>query len=610
MLITGKFSSIIKISIIQNKLRNFMRLNTMNYLFGKMTMGGSYKFYSSLGLSLFGIYGVNKISKQNVENAECWGIIGYVGKTKNSEIIILEGIDFLKYRGYDSAGIWTINEEGKFIIDKKASTEGGDCIKKLFEEAKGKHNGYIGIGHTRWATHGGKTDINSHPHLDLSKTLWICHNGMVENYLEIKTKLEQQGIHPISETDTELIVLNVKFLKDTELLSTEDAFRKWMSEIEGSNCVLLLDKEQPDKIFAYKNAGSLMIGIFDDGFIVSSQAKAFQEYAKSYQNIENDQVYVISPTEIQCKGGSGSDEIKVLKHSKINKNPNHPFRTFYEEEVFSQSETAEQTLKFGGRIPDELHVKLGGLDSMHDELIEIDNLIISAMGTSLYAGMFGEGLMMQFWCFDSVRAIESTSITENYFRAKNQALLAISQSGETIDVKQTITLAQDKGKLAFAIVNEVESVIARQTKLGVFLNCGHETSVASTKAFTSQCLWMGLLTAWFAQNKFPDLFVEERKKLIRNLQDFSSWVQEIFDNTVESIKNLASKLHNKSYMAILGKGLWYPIALESALKIKEITYMPAEGYSSGKNYYNYSTVDNFWRFLSYQNFKNCAKNFV
>ena len=311
---------------------------------------------------------------------------------------------------------------------------------------------------------------------------------MIENYLDIKAKLAENGIYQISETDTELIALYTQFFKDTEGLSTEDAFRKCMSEIEGSNCCLLLDKEQPDRIYAYKNAGSLLIGICDGGFIISSMAAAFQNHTLRYQNIENDEVYVIFADRIQCKARGGSEEVRTLQHSKINKKPTEPYTTFYEEEVFAQPLTAMQTLNFGGRIEDEYTVKLGGLDVKREQLLLIDTLHISAMGSSYYAGKYGEMIMKKFESFENVWATESTNISECYFRSKNQGLLAISQSGETVDVKESITLAQDKGVLAFSIVNEVESVIARQTELGIFLNCGRETSVASTKAFTSQCL--------------------------------------------------------------------------------------------------------------------------
>mmetsp|Transcript_40083 Transcript_40083/g.45976 ORF Transcript_40083/g.45976 Transcript_40083/m.45976 type:complete len:266 (-) Transcript_40083:886-1683(-) len=263
--------------------------------------------------------------------------------------------------------------------------------------AEGKHNHTVGIGHTRWATHGNKTDINAHPHYDLSERFAVVHNGMIENYLEIKALLKQKGIEPISQTDTELIALYTKYLVDSEGLSTEEAFRKCFRSIEGSNCFLLLDKNEPDKIFAAKSAGSLLIGIGEKGFVISSQVAAFQQYTRRYVQVPNGEVVVITREEIirQDKVLDKND-IRMLRKEIIDKKPKPGYRWFFEQEIFEQPEAISKALNFGARISGNDRIKLGGFEGREDDLKAIENLVIAACGTSLYAGMYGALLMRKF----------------------------------------------------------------------------------------------------------------------------------------------------------------------------------------------------------------------
>jgi glutamine---fructose-6-phosphate transaminase (isomerizing) len=245
--------------------------------------------------------------------------------------------------------------------------------------ATGKHDHTIGIGHTRWATHGGKTDLNAHPHLDKSGRFAVVHNGMIENFLEIRQLLKDAGIEQSSQTDTELIALYTKYLVDTEGLNTEEAFKRCFAEIDGSNCVLLIDREQPDRLYAAKNSGSLLIGIHDKGFCVSSQVAAFQAYTRKYVQVPNNEVVVITRDEIK-KGDKVIDKNKVreLRREKIDKTPKPGYKWFFEQEIYEQPEAVSKTLNFGGRISANNRIKLGGLESREDDLKAIDNLVIAA----------------------------------------------------------------------------------------------------------------------------------------------------------------------------------------------------------------------------------------
>lgn len=449
--------------------------------------------------------------------------------------------------------------------------------------AEGHHDHNIGIGHTRWATHGNKTDLNAHPHFDLTERFAVVHNGMIDNFLEIRQVLKDAGIEQKTQTDTELIALYTKYIQDNEGLSTEEAFRKCFLSLEGSNCCLLIDKEQPDRIFAAKNAGSLLIGISDKGFVLSSQVAAFQQFTRRYVQVPNNQVVVVTKEEIIRQDKVlDKEDIRTLKREIIDKKPKPGFKWFFEQEVFEQPEAISKTLNFGGRIAANNRVKLGGLESREDDLKSIDNLIIAACGTSLYSGMYAALLMRKFQCFQSIVPYTASDITEDYLYPRNTGVLSITQSGETEDLKKLIRLAQKQGKVCFNVINEVESEIARMTELGVFLNAGREVSVASTKAFLCQTVALCLVTAWFAEKKHPNKFVLERIELLENLKVFCMKVQETLHENRFEIEDLAKEIKDREYMAVLGKGLCEPIAKEAALKIKEVTYMHAEGYSSGE----------------------------
>ena len=353
--------------------------------------------------------------------------------------------------------------------------------------------------------------------------------------------------------------------------------------MDGSNCCLLIDREEPDRIYAAKNAGSLLIGISDKGFVISSQVAAFQQFTRRYVQVPNNEVVAVTREEIIRRDKVlDKEDIKTLKREIIDKKPKPGYKWFFEQEVYEQPEAVSKTLNFGGRIAGNNRVKLGGLENREDDLKAVDNLVIGACGTSLYAGMFGALLMRKFQCFESVTPYTASDINEDFLYPRNTGVLSITQSGETEDLKKVIRLAQKNGKLCFNVINEVESEIARMTELGVFLNAGREVSVASTKAFLSQAVALTLVTCWFAEKKHPNKFVFERIELLQNLKVLTMKIQETLHENRFEMQDLAKEIKDKTYMAVLGKGLCEPIAKEAALKIKEVTYMHAEGYSSGE----------------------------
>jgi len=353
--------------------------------------------------------------------------------------------------------------------------------------------------------------------------------------------------------------------------------------LEGSNCCLLIDKETPDKLYAAKNAGSLLIGIGDKGFAISSQVAAFQGYTRRYVQVPNNEVICVTKEEIIGRGKTiNKDDIKVMKKEIIDKKPKPGYKWFFEQEIFEQAEAISKTLNYGARISSNNRVKLGGLEAQEDELKSVENLIIGACGTSLYSGCYAALLMKKFQVFQSVTPQTASDINDDYLYPRNTGVLSITQSGETEDLKKLIRLAQSKNIVCFNVINEVESEIARMTELGVFINAGREVSVASTKAFMCQSIALCLVTMWFAEKKNPSKFVLERMELLQNLKMFTMKVQETLNENKFEIEEIARAVQDKEYMAVLGKGLCEPIAKEAALKIKEVTYMHAEGYSSGE----------------------------
>lgn len=480
---------------------------------------------------------------------------------------LIEGLKILQNRGYDSAGITSV--QSNCLITTKYASSGttSDAINKL-EKTSDIHDSCIGIAHTRWATHGGKTDFNAHPHHDQNNRIALVHNGVIENSNELKDELIQKGFIFKSETDTEVIVQLISSYLELDLL---EATKKAISRLRGTWGLVIIDKSNPAELIAAKNGSPLLIGQTPDRIFIASEAAAFSRYAKQYVSLENGDVVKIKIGEPLI-----GKNILLSSEENIQLNPS-PFLHWTIKEIFEQPEAISRALNYGGRLIDESSVKLGGLEENKDSLLTIDNLIISACGTSLNAALYGAGLMRYLQCFSSIQVVDSAELTSEYFTQKS-GLLVLSQSGETKDVHRALNMAIELNVPVFSVVNSVGSLIALTTKCGVYLNAGREMAVASTKAFVSQVVVLALISVWFSQNRSEN---QKRRIIVDNLLRLSINFGISLHRVRDQCRKISSDLISSEHLFILGKGLSHSIALEGALKIKEISYIHAEGFSGG-----------------------------
>ncbi len=499
------------------------------------------------------------------------GIVAYLGK-QNALPIILDGLKRLEYRGYDSAGLVVFNK-GK---SKSVKAVGKiDSLENKLEEKSLQGN--CALGHTRWATHGRPNLVNAHPHCDCQRKIWLVHNGIIENYKELKEKLEKQGHKFRSETDTEVIV---HLIEEYSSKSLEEAVRMALKRIQGTYGLVVASENEPDKIVVARNSSPLLIGIGDDEYLVASDASAVVTHTKKVIYLDDGEIGVISPNEFR---------IFNLDKKKIKKEINHinwdidqvqkkGFKHFMLKEIFEQPEAIENSLR-GRLIIEQGLAKLGGLEEVEKKLRKIKRLIIVACGTAYYASLIGEYMIEEY----AGLPIEVELASEFRYRKpvldKNTALLVISQSGETADTLAALEEAKRKGILTIGIVNTVGSSVARQTKAGVYNHIGPEIGVASTKAFTSQLSVLALLTLLLGRQRQMSLIMGQR--ISQELKKIPRYINEIFKQASE-IKKIAKKYSRYNNFLYLGRKYNYPIALEGALKLKEISYIHAEGYGAGE----------------------------
>lgn len=497
------------------------------------------------------------------------GIIGYIGKEKANEVLI-KGLKILENRGYDSAGIATINQD-EFLFEKAISDESGDAIEKLQKESSKFAKQKIGIAHTRWATHGEKSISNAHPHFDNENRIALVHNGVIENSSELKEELIKNGFNFHSETDTEVIAnLLGRELKNSNM---EIALPRVLSQLKGTWGLAILDKLDNEVIYIASHGSPIAVGVNKDEIFIASEPSAFQEWTNEFLILEEGEwVSLRIGQEIKSKNG-----FVKIEGEKIPDSPN-PFPHWTLKEIFEQPEAMSRSMNFGGRFLNNEKVKLGGLEQNREELIKIEHLIIVACGTSKFAGICGSHFMRYLGAFKTVQVIDASEMRKEYL-IEGSGVLAISQSGETKDVHRVVKMAKDSNKTVFSLVNKVNSLIARETHCGVYLNAGHEIGVASTKAFTTQVTVLALIAIWFAQEK--NLATRKRKELIQELHGISMKVGSLLRISNE-IEQLAKELKNTERGFILGKYIAEAIAKESALKIKEISYIHMEAYGGGE----------------------------
>ena len=523
------------------------------------------------------------------------GIFGILTTNNSQNIyeIIINGLIQLQNRGYDSSGIClldTINQtinHTNFIINKYASTSTESSIDKLIKtkpDFDSLNNIQLGIGHNRWATHGGKTDTNAHPHLSNDNKFALVHNGIIENYQDLKNFLINNGYTFYSQTDTEVIV-NLISYHYNQLNSTNGAIKKTINELQGTYGIIIINKDEPNNVYAVRNGSPLLIGYNEEYAIITSEQSGFCNMVNTYITLNNDDICLISKDNTITKNNNKINvdtsnqytkkKVNILKYELT---PD-PFKHWTIKEIYEQPNTIYNSINRGGRIMNNSQVKLGGLEQNIDKLKNINNIILLGCGTSYHAGLYGSYFLKTLCNFYSVQVFDGAELNE-YDIPKNSkcAFVLISQSGETKDLHRCIEIAKENNIITIGIVNVVDSLIAREVDCGIYCNAGREMGVASTKAFTCQVVCLSMLAIWFAQ--IHNLNEYKRIKIIKDLHNLSNDYKNTIYTCNEEIKDLANKFIKYNNLFLLGKGTDEYVAKEGSLKIKEISYIHSEGYSS------------------------------
>jgi glucosamine--fructose-6-phosphate aminotransferase (isomerizing) len=519
------------------------------------------------------------------------GIVGYLGNDKSIPIVI-EGLTLLQNRGYDSVGISSIIEkENKLRTIKYASTNTYNSIEILKERIKEQiQESNLSIGHTRWATHGAKTDINAHPHHDNMNRIALVHNGIIENFSSLKEDLIKKGYHFVSQTDTEVIAVLIGYYLDNGLSMTESV-KHAVSELKGTWALVIIHREHSNKLWITRNGSPLLLGIEEDFVMIASEQIAFHNYIKQYIVLNNHDLIEVSLIDQKISYNVNIQEYqtKVKQHTNIELSP-----TGYDhwtiKEIHEQPESVLRAINNGGRLLSDSTVRLGGLDSNKSNLLSIDHMILLGCGTSFHSGLWVLDIFKGLEIFDTVSIYDGADFNKHDIpRWGKVGAILISQSGETKDLHRCIQIIQENNMISIGVVNVIDSFIARESDCGVYLNAGREVAVASTKSFTNQCIVLTLIAIWFSQNivswssnpKKKNICLEKRKRIIKDLHNLPFQMKEILKiENLDKIKHISRTIIGKNSMFILGKGKEEAVAKEGALKIKEITYIHAEGYSS------------------------------
>ena len=501
------------------------------------------------------------------------GIIGYIGDKKASDVLV-SGLKRLEYRGYDSAGICTIEKTD--LITTKCAGKVSDLEGNIKQKT---HNAGIGIGHTRWATHGIPNDINAHPHYDHSEKFSLIHNGIIENYIPLKKFLESKGYTFKSQTDTEVLVQFISYIYDKEKVSFFDSVRLALKEVVGAYGIVVMHKENPDTLIAARNGSPLIVGLSKDEKFVSSDVSAILEYTRNILYLEDGEIISLNHRDYTIKEVLSdkivSKDIHRIEMS-LDKIEKGGFEHFMLKEIYEQPNSIKDSIR--GRIRDN-EIMLGGIYDKTQEIIDSNHIYITACGTSWHAAQIGSYILEELL----KKPVKVEYASEFRYRNapidSNSLVIAISQSGETADTLAAIKKAKDAGSLTLGIVNVVGSSIARETDCGIYMHAGPEIGVASTKAFTSQVVILNMLALYLANRM--DLKTELIADTIKDLKTLENTVSEIL-KLDDMILDIAKKYYTAENFLYLGRGYQFPSALEGALKLKEISYIHAEGYPAAE----------------------------
>lgn len=501
------------------------------------------------------------------------GIVGYIGE-QNDPKAGLEALKRLEYRGYDSAGMAVLNQEQKEISALK--TVGRiSSLEEKFSQARVKGSPFI--LHTRWATHGAPTEINAHPHCGCKKNIWLVHNGIIENYKILKERLEKEGHKFVSETDTEVLSHLIEHFFQGNL---EEAVRKALRLVKGTYGIVVIARDDPQKIVAARNSSPLVLSLHDGGGIIASDASAIISHSRKVIFLEDREIAVLKPNDffvVDLENHLKEKEVTELDWT-VEEAQKGGYPHFMLKEIMEQPDSLKDSQR-GRIILEEGMVKLGGLETVKDKLRELKRLIIVACGTAYHAGLIGEYMLEEYARVPVEVEVGSEFRYRKPILDQNTGVLAISQSGETADTLAAIKEAKEKGVLTLGIVNTVGSTIARETDAGVYNHAGPEIGVASTKAFSSQIEILALWTLLLGRQREMSLVMGQR--IAKEISKMPTLVTKTL-GLRKDIKALAQKYKDFENFLFLGRKYNYPIALEGALKLKEISYIHAEGYSGGE----------------------------
>ena len=505
------------------------------------------------------------------------GIVGYIGK-KDAFPILIKGLRRLEYRGYDSAGVALINENGGLNVYKTKGKVGN-----LVDYCEDKDvSGNVGIAHTRWATHGEPSSLNAHPHYSMSKNLAIIHNGIIENYSDLKAKLVAKGVKFISDTDTEVLVQLIEYIREQKNIDLLTAVQLALHEVIGAYAIALLDRNDPDQIIAARKQSPLVVGIGKDEFFIGSDASPLIEYTDKVVYLEDGNIAVIRRGQelevVNIYNRKINPEIQTvdLNLGQIEKGG---YPHFMLKEIFEQPDCITNCMR--GRVNVDVdNVVLSAVIDYKKQLLNAKRFVIVACGTSWHAGLIGKQIIESLCRIPVEVEYASEFRYRNPVINKDDVVIAISQSGETADTLAAVKLAKENGAFIYGICNAIGSSIPRATDTGSYIHVGPEIGVASTKAFTGQVTVLSMLALALA-NERGTISRDEYKAVVRELHEIPAKMKEVLKLNNRIADMSRSFTYARDFL-FLGRGYSYPVALEGALKLKEISYIHAEGYPAAE----------------------------
>ncbi|PID52302.1 MAG: glutamine--fructose-6-phosphate transaminase (isomerizing) [Candidatus Moraniibacteriota bacterium] len=499
------------------------------------------------------------------------GIVGFIGKKDNAYDVLLDGLKRLEYRGYDSSGMCLLSN------DKVKTFRSVGKISSLEEKIGSRHiESHMGIAHTRWATHGKPSVKNAHPHS--SGKIHLVHNGIIENYQQLKSMLVEKGHKFTSDTDSEVVAHLIA--QENKKSGFEESVYNAMAQIHGAYALVICHEDEPEKMIAVRNSSPLVMGVGKNEYILASDASAIVQHTDRVIYLDDGELIILTPTEYKIttlRGKKKNKKEHILEWTD-DEAQKEGYNHFMIKEIFEQPHAIEDAIR-GRMILSDGLARLGGLKDVEKRLRNINRIVIVSCGTSYCAGLVGEYMLEEYAGISTEVEYASEFRYRKPLIDKNTVVIAISQSGETADTLAAIREAKNKGGLTLGIVNVVGSTIARETDAGIYNHAGPEVAVASTKAFTSQLSILALLTVYLGRQRNMSMVMG--KRILAELQRIPKKINTILESEKE-IKKIAKKYIKYNSMFYLGRKYNFPIALEGAIKIKEISYVHAEGYASGE----------------------------